>query len=190
MTRRKSYDVYRDHIRVYLTQGYVAYLDLEDIHLVNAGQKWRVFHPHEAGRRDVACRDDRYLGPVTLHQMVMRLPAGSRHIRAIDGNFLNCRRSNLILLSATSRLRETVPTVDLNESAHAVRRNSKTGITNVTIRYCSRSHKPYYQASVMRNGQTLQETFPYTPEGFEAAKAAAQWMRDVLTKGGPSHSSV
>lgn len=93
-------------IEIPLTRGYTAIIDDEDAHL--AEMKWcatssepGVVYAIKKAPRNVG--KDRNLW---LHREVMRRPSGDQSIvDHIDGNGLNCRRSNLRVVTQSENMR-------------------------------------------------------------------------------------
>jgi hypothetical protein len=142
---------------ILLGDGHDAIVDLADLgrtreghwHLTRAGGRLRV-RGMVAGKK------------VLLHHHLLGVAAGIR-VRHLDGNCLDCRRANLLVLP-----RRPKPTP----------RTSATGIRNVY--HEQRGGRAYYTVTVRRRDRRRSATFPDTSEGRERAeRQAVEWRRDI-----------
>ena len=89
-----------DHAVLTLSQGFEALLDLEDVPRV-VGRRW---HAHVCHNGSVYGRTNIGYATPTLGRLILGddLPPGGR-CKYVDGNPLNCRRSNLKILAKSGR---------------------------------------------------------------------------------------
>lgn len=143
-----------------LTKGYSAIIDDEDAHL--AKFKWcalvtkrtvyakrRVYHGKIDGRYV-------YSG-LSLHRAVMNAPAGTQ-VDHIDGDGLNCRRSNLRLVTCAQN--------------HANRRADRGNVTGLKGVECIRGGKRW-GARIGVHGRVIRLGYFSTAEGAARAYDAA-----------------
>lgn len=104
----------------------------------------------------------------TLGRFLIDAPDSTLVIH-VNGDELDYRKANL-------------RTITYTEQAQTRARGSRTSVTgaeNVAIQESRPGWLRYYVA-VARNGVKKSKSFPYTPEGFEEAKAlAARWREDL-----------
>lgn len=111
-------------IEIHLTQDYVAIVDFEDVWA--AGHNWSA----------LVATDDHvyaYLGGFLLHRLIMdAVPGDGKHIDHINGDTLDCRRSNLRLVSASENLRNRKTNSNNTSGFPGVRKN-KNGTYSAKI---------------------------------------------------------
>lgn len=113
MPKLKRPPVFREDgtIELQLTKGYVAIIDAVDAHL--AGFNWYV--TARSGNLAYAARGD---GVTFLHREIMGLERrGGSEVDHMDGDSLNCRRSNLRIVTRRDNLRNKIKRSD-NTSGH------------------------------------------------------------------------
>ena len=84
-------------IEIPLTKGYVAIIDDEDAHLAEFKWSARVHKNGTVYANRTHRVSEGFRGPIGLHRCVMGLLPGDPMVDHIDGDGLNCRRSNLRL---------------------------------------------------------------------------------------------
>lgn len=91
---------------IVLTNGYVAIIDAEDFERVNQF-KWFA-KSKKAGGDDVYAarsqREDKKIKTIYLHRFIMNCPAG-KEVDNKDTDRLNCRRSNLEIVTRQENMR-------------------------------------------------------------------------------------
>lgn len=87
---------------IQLTQGKVALIDDEDISLVSQ-HKWRVLKRTYARAH---CLVDGKYTSILLHRLIMNAPPGME-VDHIDGDGLNCVRSNMRLATRSQNIRNS-----------------------------------------------------------------------------------
>lgn len=97
--------------RIALQNGWAAFVDAADAHLV-AGRRWYVAHKYVRGQKGgVACVRSTDVPAVLLHRLVMGATVG-QEVDHIDGNPLNNVRSNLRICSHAENLRNSARHID------------------------------------------------------------------------------
>lgn len=95
--RNFDFRVNGDHAEICLTQGKIAIIDLADLDLVK-GIRWHAYKAHTGifyARTNVKTPTGKR-GIVDLQRFLTK-PAADQHVKFLDGNSLNCRRSNLLV---------------------------------------------------------------------------------------------
>jgi hypothetical protein len=150
-----------------LTQGQTAIIDSEDIENLPI-YLWMATWNED--RQSYYARMSLGGSPPYLHQVITNTYGMGKNVRVdhIDGDTLNCRRSNLRVTNASE---------NGQNRTNVANRNSKTGIRNVYY------HKTtdMYEVKVMVKGKGhYGGWYPNTEEGLQQAKDAATLLRMKL----------
>lgn len=145
-----------------LTQGQQAVIDSNDLPLVRS-YLWLAAWNED--KQDYYARNN---AKVYLHRLVMDVHGHDILIDHINGNTLDCRRSNLRLVT---------PSENMQNRTNGANRNSKTGLRNVFYHKATNR----LEVKVMVKGKGYYGGyFPNTEEGRQAAAAKAQELRREL----------
>lgn len=152
-----------DTVKIELTQGQIATVDKGDLGLVEGITWGATWNPGGQKYYAMASKPTRY-----LHQVIMGTVGQGRtvHVDHIDNDGLNCRRSNLRIVTPTQNAQNKVKP----------NRNNKTGEKNIHLLRPTDT----LQVRVVSGKKILSATFPNTPEGMELAKEKLAEFRTQL----------
>jgi hypothetical protein len=150
---RRSVEIVGEIARVPLSQGLFAIIDAADVPLVG-GYTWTATVNNRAtyAVRSALKDEPRHKAKIILHRVIMGNPTGLT-IDHINGDGLDCRRSNLRLA-----------TVAENSRNRRISRNSSTGFKGVTLIADDR-----WQARIRLNGRRYNLGCFGSPEEASAA---------------------
>ncbi len=114
-------------VEIPVSKGYVALVDDEDAHLAELGSwianpNWRTVYA-----MTTICHPG-WKQKITLHRAVMGFGPGDPRIDHVNGNGLDCRRSNLRVVTHAENIRNMrVPRTNTSGFKGVIRQNQKTG---------------------------------------------------------------
>lgn len=105
---------------------------------------------------------------LSLHRLLLS-PPDDLVVDHIDGNTLNCRRSNLRIVTRAQNM----------QNRHGADRDSHSGVRGLDFIRRPNGRR-YWQARVAVDGKNSQRIFPFTDDGKNAAAAWVQQRRREL----------
>lgn len=164
MSSPNPFRIASDHA-VIVVNGAEVLIDTEDLDRVLA-HRWSV-DKLPGGEQYIRCRTKGLSTP--LHRFIMSAPKGVL-VEHVNGNHLDNRKENLRVVTYAEKRQATVN----NQQG-----DSASGVKNVSITR-EPDGRQYYFAAVKRDGIAKRKSFPFTPDGLEAARQLVEkWREDI-----------